>query len=479
MKGRPRAGSIGVIASCAFLVLAVALGGIAQSATYEGIVFPHGDAAFADRVVDYLAASCVRDAFDDPEEALGPPDVGGIGCSGCSSCHTNAVSLGYRLSSIDDRGYLVVEFVDNVLMDVSGSDLFVFITNGRPCRVEISTDGIRYVFVGEVVGYPAAIDIAPYASQGERFRFVRLSDVPADEDHSPCPGPSIDAIGAMGVAETVIVGETFGNLELQPIGDLLISLEDTASSILIILDSSSSMEELIDGQTKIAISKDVIVDLLDSLPDGMNVGVRVFGGCGRSRLVAPIEPLVRDWLKAQVMTIQPGGATPIAYTLEQAKGDFEKILNTKLILLVSDGMETCQGNPVKAANDLVRAGYDLKIHVVGFDIGSDNAAREQLQEIARTTGGVYYDAQNAEDLRRALSLTAPFTYTVYDQDGNEVYAGRLGENGSGPQLAAGVYTVVIDADPPITLTGVVVEDQRTTTINVERANGGYRAEVGG
>jgi len=66
---------------------------------------------------------------------------------------------------------------------------------------------------------------------------------------------------------------------------------------------------------------------------------------------------------------------------------------------------------------------------------------------------------------------------VYDESGNEVYSGRLGENGAGPQLAAGVYTVVIDADPPITLNGVIVQDQRTTTINVERSNGGYSAEV--
>jgi hypothetical protein len=460
------------------LVLAVSFSAGTQSTTYEGVVFPHGDRAFADRVVEYVAASCVRDAFDDPEEALGPPDVGGIGCNGCNSCHTNAVSLGYRLSSIDDRGYLVVEFVDNVLMDVVGSDLFVFITNGRPCRVEISADGMRYIFVGEVVGYPAAIDIAPFVAEGERFRFVRLSDVPADEDHSSCPGPSIDAIGAMGTAETVIVGETFGSLELQPIGDLLISLDDTARSILIILDSSSSMAEPIDGQTKIEVAKDVITDLLDNLPEEMNVGVRVFSGCGRSRLVSPIQPLDRAWLTAQVMTIQPGGATPIAYTLEQAKGDFEGIPDTKMILLVSDGMETCHGDPVKAAEDLIRAGYDLRIHVVGFDIAGDNEAREQLKQIAQATGGVYYDARNSEELRRALSLAAPFSYTVYDENGNVVYTGRLGDGGeAGPQLAAGVYSVVIDADPPITLTGVLVQDQRTTTITVERANGGYHAEV--
>ena len=69
----------------------------AEPATYFGVTFPAGDLAFADRVADYLAASCVRDAYDDPEEALGPPDACKPGgCEGCLGCDTNAVSLGFR-----------------------------------------------------------------------------------------------------------------------------------------------------------------------------------------------------------------------------------------------------------------------------------------------------------------------------------------------------------------------------------------------
>ena len=143
-----------------------------EPATYFGVTFPMGDAAFADRVVDYLAASCVRAAFDDPEEALGPPDAYCDGCEGCSGCDTNAVSLGFRLSVIDNRGYLVLEFVDNVLVDVAGDDLFIYNTNANPARVEISTDGYSYIFVGEIVGYPGAIDIGPYVNATDRKSVV-------------------------------------------------------------------------------------------------------------------------------------------------------------------------------------------------------------------------------------------------------------------------------------------------------------------
>jgi len=447
-----------------------------EPATYFGVTFPMGDAAFADRVVDYLAASCVRDAYDDPEEALGPPDAYCDGCEGCSGCDTNAVSLGFRLSVIDNRGYLVLEFVDNVLIDVAGDDLFVYNTNQNPARVEISTDGYSYIFVGEIVGYPGSIDIGPYVNETDTFRYVRLSDVPADEDHSNCPGPSIDAVGAMGRTEVVITGEAFGSLELLPVGDLAFSFTSVASTYLIILDTSSSMLEVIDGEVKIDVAKNVIVDLLNNLPDTAIVGIREFGGCERSELIAPVGPLQRQLLQAEILALDPTGATPIAYALEQTQADLTSISDPQLVLLISDGMETCGGDPVQAAKDLIGLGYDLKMHIVGFDISRNVTARDQLIEIAQVTNGVYYDAENSEELRQALSLAAPFTYTVYDTEGSIVSTGRLGE--AGPQLPAGAYTIVIDTTPAITLTNVVVTEQQTTTVTVEQANGGYQAEVG-
>ncbi len=464
---------------CCFLVvsLLVLVNPVLRSepATYFGVTFPMGDAAFADRVVDYLAASCVRDAYDDPEEALGPPDAYCDGCEGCSGCDTNAVSLGFRLSVIDNRGYLVLEFVDNVLVDVAGDDLFIYNTNQNPARVEISTDGYSYIFVGETVGYPGSIDIAPFVNADDTFRYVRLSDVPADEDHSNCPGPSIDAVGAMGRTEVVITGEAFGSLELLPVGELAFAFESVDSTYLIILDTSSSMLEVIDGEVKIDVAKNVIVDLLNNLPETAIVGVREFGGCGRSELIAPVGPMNRSLLQSEILALDPAGATPIAYALQQTQADLTNIAKPQLVLLISDGMETCGGDPVQAAKDLIGLGYDLKMHIVGFDITRNVAARDQLIEIAQATNGVYYDAANSEELRQALSMAAPFTYTVYDLEGNIVYAGRLGEDG--PQLPAGTYTIVIDTTPAITLSNVVVSDQQTTMVTVEKANGGYQAEV--
>lgn len=466
------------VSSCILFVLCfslvVSLGAFAESKTYYGVTFPLGDAAFADRVIDYLAASCVRAAYDDPEEALGPPDACGNGCEGCNGCDTNAVNLGMRLSVLDNRGYLVLEFVDNTLIDVPGDDLFVYNTNSHPARVEISKDGVNFIFVGELVGYPGAIDIAPYVSEGDVYRFVRLSDVPADEDHSACPGPSIDAVGAMGTEEIVYTGEAFGSLELLPVGDLAFSFENTANTLLIVLDVSGSMSETIDGQVKIDIAKDVLIDLLDSMPSNVQVGVRIFGLNCRTELLTAVGPVQRAQLRQDILEIEPRGATPIALALQETGNDLLQITDPQLLLLISDGIETCGGDPVQAARDLLGLGYDLKFHVVGFDIARNIPAREQLLEIASTTSGLYFDANNSDELRAALSLVAPFSYTVYDLEGNVVYEGVLGE--AGPQLPIGTYTVILDTDPPITQQ-VTVSEQQTTVITVTQENGSYRTEV--
>ena len=457
------------------LIITVTLIAFAEATTYSGVTFPHGDRSFADRVVSYVAASCADGGYDDPRAALGPPDCGGDGCRACQGCDTCAVALGFRLSEIDDRGKLVLEFVDNTLVDVEGDDLFIYITNGKACRVEISANGSHFIPVGTVTGYPGKINISPFVTPGEEFRFVRLSDVPADEDKSSCPGPSIDAVGAMGPLRVVEeTGEASGFLTLQAIGELALHVAQAPQDLLIILDSSSSMGDRFEDSIKIEVARVVLKEFVTDLPDDMRVGLRVFGGCENSRLVRPIEPLNRAALQAQIQSIEPGGATPLAYTLEQAKGDFADLPGTKLILLVSDGIETCGGDPVASALALIETGYKLRINVIGFDIGEVQGAREQLMEIASETGGVYYGAQSSEELRIALQVSIQITYHVYDQQGIEVFSGIIGE--PGPQLPSGSYRVIIDTRPTIEL-NVEVQSGKTTQIELKRSNGGYSAEV--
>ena len=105
--------------------------------------------------------------------------------------------------------------------------------------------------------------------------------------------------------------------------------------------------------------------------------------------------------------------------------------------------------------------------------------------LVATVGGVvvgelvprFIDRQ-LEMLRQALSLSAPFSYSVYDSSGNLVYSGRLGET-TGPQLPTGTYRVVINTSPEYVLENVVVSSQQTTVVSVEQQGGSVTARVGG
>ncbi len=473
MRGKWREVALGVLV-LAIVTMAAGMA-VAQATTYAGVTFPLGDLSFADIVVSYDMASCVDLPYSDARAALGPPDCCDNPCQGCEGCDPCAVALGFRLSEIDMRGSLVLQFTDNVLRDVAGDDLFVYITNKKACRVEISSDGVNYLLVGEVSGYPGAIDIAPFVSSDQEFHFVRLSDVPADEDRTLCPGPSIDAVGAMGdpvaMQET---GKVLGSLELLPAGALALTVGGAPQNLLIILDTSSSMSESFEGSTKIVVAKQVLSDLISDLPDGMDVGLRIFGGCEYSQLLLPISTLDRTALHATIAGISTGGPTPIAYTLEQAKGDFANVSGKKLILLVSDGQETCHGKPVQAAKDLLAAGYDLQIDVVGFDVAGQNGTAEALRQIADATHGNYYDAQSSKQLRAALQSIITVRYQVFDTQGQKVFEGVLGE--AGPQLPPGNYRVVIMGNPPLVLENVAVQSGETTKIEVTRTENGYSAD---
>ena len=457
------------------LIAVTGLLAFAEAVTYSGVTFPDGDRSFADRVVAYCAASCVRGAFGNPEAALGPPDCGGIGCVGCYGCDPCAVALGYRVSAIDDRGYLVVEFVDNRLTDVPGSDLFVYVTNGKPGLVEISSDGIRFVPVGEAYAYPSGIDISPFVSSGEEFRFVRITDVPADEDHSTCAGTSIDAVGAMGPVVAIERGVSFGVLEVLPLGELAIAAQQPTENVLFILDTSTSMDESFEDATKLDVAKRILLELVDTIPNGMKVGFRSFGGCGRSKLLVPVGPLNRAEMKTQIQDLQSGGATPLAYVLEKAREDLDEVSGSKVLVLVSDGMETCQGDPIAAARTLVASGYDLRVQVVGYDVAQYQAAREQLKKIAEVSGGMYSDASDSGQLRRALQIAGPVRYTVYNEQGENIFTGVLGE--PGPRLPAGLYDVIIETTPTLELRGITIQAEQKTTITLRRSDGSIIPEV--
>lgn len=190
------------------------------------------------------------------------------------------------------------------------------------------------------------------------------------------------------------------------------SINTERENVLIILDSSFSMDEDINGQKKIDIAKQVINQVLDQLPHNVWVGLRVYGhkagflgfnACKASELKVAIGPNNQNLIKNELYGIKPVGWTPITYSIQQAIDfDLRGLPGKKRIILVSDGMETCNGSPCDYVVELIRNNSDIKIDVIGFDI-SDQAAKSQLKCTALATKGKYYSANSASELLDSLS----------------------------------------------------------------------------
>lgn len=179
-----------------------------------------------------------------------------------------------------------------------------------------------------------------------------------------------------------------------------------SADAILILDASGSMWGQVEGQTKISAAKKAVDSILAKWrPDDrlglMAYGHRTKGDCKDIELLVPVSRFDPQQIKAAVAGINPKGKTPMADSLKAAAAALRSSENKATVVLVSDGVETCAPDPCAVAADLKKAGVGFTAHVIGFDV-TDPVAKNQLQCIARATGGVYLDAGNASGLENAL-----------------------------------------------------------------------------
>jgi OmpA-OmpF porin, OOP family len=252
----------------------------------KAIVFPLGDASFADEVVALaLGTPPPRDKrFTDPVTALGPPDY-----NPKRSLPPTGVALGCA-------GTLTVRFTDNVLHDVPGPDLYVFEVGPaiEPMKLAISPDGTAWTEVGDIKGGTATIDIAKLVKPGERFRYVRVTDLKRGCG-GPYSGADVDAIGAIGstlqLSFDASVLFDFNRSELKP--EAQAQLSEAATRVAAYTNATVTVEghtdnvgtDAYNARLSLARATSVRAFLL-SRPElrGRTIGVEGFGA---SRPVAP------------------------------------------------------------------------------------------------------------------------------------------------------------------------------------------------
>jgi len=179
------------------------------------------------------------------------------------------------------------------------------------------------------------------------------------------------------------------------------------TNLIYILDASNSMWGRIGPTAKIDTAKTVLQDLLAKLPAGVSPALMFYGhrsksDCGDVELVAPFGSASTGQMSAMIQSVSPRGKTPIANALRAAGRAFDgKLEENNTIMLISDGIETCGGDPCAVAAELAKTGVNVQINVVGFDVRAK--AKAQLQCIAKAGNGQYFDARNAGDFKVAVA----------------------------------------------------------------------------
>ena len=183
------------------------------------------------------------------------------------------------------------------------------------------------------------------------------------------------------------------------------------SNTLLILDSSGSMAGSAGGGTsKLQAAKRALRRYVAGTPDSLALGFMVYGhkgsnsaadkaeSCAGVELLDPIGKAASQRFDRTLNRFRPTGYTPLGASLRKARDAFRgKEEDINRIILVTDGIETCGGNPVAEARKLKRANIKVTTDVVGFDVAKPAEAR-RLRAIAEASGGEYSDARTADAL---------------------------------------------------------------------------------
>ncbi|MDV9188893.1 VWA domain-containing protein [Streptomyces sp. SR27] len=215
----------------------------------------------------------------------------------------------------------------------------------------------------------------------------------------------------------------------------------------LVLDVSGSMRAKdIDGKSRMAAAKQAFNEVLDAVPEEVQLGIRTLGadypgqdrkrGCKDTRQLYPVGPLNRTEAKTAVATLAPTGWTPIGPALLGAAQDLEGGDATRRIVLITDGEDTCAPlDPCQVAREIAAKGIHLVIDTLG--LVPDAKTRAQLTCIAEATGGTYTSVHRTEDLsrrvRQLVDRAADPVVTPVATDG----AARCVD---APQLKPGLYT---------------------------------------
>lgn len=179
-----------------------------------------------------------------------------------------------------------------------------------------------------------------------------------------------------------------------------------AEKAIIVLDGSGSMWAQIDGKARITIARETLHEVLATLPDDLELGLMSYGhrekgNCADIEMLVEPAPGTGGAIAAAADRINPKGMTPISDAVRLAAEDLRFTEQKATVILITDGLETCEVDPCALATDLEAQGIDFTTHVLGFGLSDEEG--QQVACLAENTGGRYLSAADGAALVDALT----------------------------------------------------------------------------
>ena len=176
--------------------------------------------------------------------------------------------------------------------------------------------------------------------------------------------------------------------------------------ILFLVDVSSSMMNSWGNEPRMDVAKRILAEIVDTLKRKPNIelGLRVYGSqtisslndCFDTKLLVPFGNDNAGIIKESLKNLEPKGITPISMSLEKAAADFPKdITSRNILILITDGEESCGTDPCAVSLALQKSGAFLRPFIIGLN--ADNIIVSQLQCM-----GAFYNAQDPQGFKMAM-----------------------------------------------------------------------------
>ncbi|MGE0282632.1 MAG: VWA domain-containing protein [Rhizobiaceae bacterium] len=188
----------------------------------------------------------------------------------------------------------------------------------------------------------------------------------------------------------------------------LAATAQAADRAIIVLDASGSMWGQIDGKPKLEIARQTLRRVLQTAPADMELGLMAYGhrekgSCEDIELVVPPASGTANAITSAADAMKFLGKTPLSAAVKKAAEDLKYTEDKATVILITDGLETCNADPCALGKELEQGGVDFTAHVVGFGLTAEEG--KKVACLAENTGGRYIQASDETALEEALKVT--------------------------------------------------------------------------